>query len=430
MTDIKSVIRPEKPVFLGGENPFEAMMSRFDYAAHLLNLDSGLYKVLRNPEKQLIVSIPIPMDSGQVEVFTGYRVLYNTSRGPGKGGIRFDKAVTLEEVTALAAWMTWKCAVVNIPFGGSKGGVNCDPLAMSMGELERLTRRYTAGIMSLLGPDSDVPAPDVNTNERIMAWVMDTYSMQMRHTVTAVVTGKPIEMGGSQGRREATGRGCMIVTQEALRHLGLPATGARVAVQGFGNVGSVSADLLHRAGFSVVAVSDVQGGIYNEKGLDIPDVLAWRSKNRYLSGYKNAQAITNDQLLALDCEVLVPAAMENVITAKNAEKIRAKVIVEGANGPTASAADEILDRKGVFVVPDILANAGGVTVSYFEWVQDRGGYFWDEETVNSRLGTIMTTSFRNVLDVAKKYNVNMRIAAYTLAIDRVAAVHRLRGLYA
>jgi glutamate dehydrogenase (NAD(P)+) len=430
MTDIKSVIRPEKPVFLGGENPFEAMMSRFDYAAHLLNLDSGLYKVLRNPEKQLIVSVPIPMDSGQVEVFTGYRVLYNTSRGPGKGGIRFDKAVTLEEVTALAAWMTWKCAVVNIPFGGSKGGVNCDPLAMSMGELERMTRRYTSGIMSLLGPDSDVPAPDVNTNERVMAWVMDTYSMQMRHTVTAVVTGKPIEMGGSMGRREATGRGCMFVTQEALRHLGLPATGARVAVQGFGNVGSVSADLLHRAGFTVVAVSDVQGGIYNEKGLDIPDVLAWRQNNRYLSGYKNAQAITNDQLLALDCEVLLPAAMENVITAKNADKIRAKIIVEGANGPTAAGADEILDRKGIFVVPDILANAGGVTVSYFEWVQDRGGYFWDEETVNSRLATIMTTSFRNVLDVAKKYNVNMRIGAYTLAIDRVAAVHRLRGLYA
>jgi len=430
MTDIKSLIRPEKPVFLGGENPFEAMMSRFDYAAQLLNLDGGLYKVLRNPEKQLIVSVPVQMDNGQVEVFTGYRVLYNTSRGPGKGGIRFDKAVTLEEVTALAAWMTWKCAVVNIPFGGSKGGVNCDPLAMSVTELERMTRRYTSAIMQLLGPDSDVPAPDVNTNERVMAWVMDTYSMQMRHTVTAVVTGKPIEMGGSAGRREATGRGCMIVTQEALRHLGLPSTGARVAVQGFGNVGSVSADLLHRAGFSVVAVSDVKGGIYNEKGLDIPDVLSWRSKNRYLSGYKNAQAITNDELLALDCEVLLPAALENVITAKNADKIRAKVIVEGANGPTAAGADEILDRKGIFVVPDILANAGGVTVSYFEWVQDRGGYFWDEETVNNRLAQIMTNSFRNVLDVAKKYNVNMRIAAYTLAIDRVAAVHRLRGMYA
>jgi glutamate dehydrogenase (NAD(P)+) len=430
MTDIKSFIRAEKPMFLGGLNPFEAMMSRFDYAAQLLNLDAGLYKVLRNPEKQLIVSVPIMMDSGEVEVFTGYRVLYNTSRGPAKGGIRFDKNVTLEEVTALAAWMTWKCAVVNIPFGGSKGGVNCDPLAMSVGELERMTRRYTASIMSLLGPDSDVPAPDVNTNERVMAWIMDTYSMQQRHTVTAVVTGKPIEMGGSEGRREATGRGCMIMTQEALKHLGMATTGARVVVQGFGNVGSVSADLLHKAGFTVVAVSDLKGGLYNPRGLDIADLLAWRKKHSDLSGYKQADAITNEELLALDCEVLLPAAMENQITATNADTIRAKVIVEGANGPTAAGADEILDRKGIFVVPDILANAGGVTVSYFEWVQDRGGWFWDEETVNSRLTTIMTTSFRNVADVAKKYNVNLRIAAYTLAIDRVAAVHRLRGMYA
>jgi glutamate dehydrogenase (NAD(P)+) len=430
MTDIKHVIRAEKAMFLGGENPFEAMMSRFDYAAQLLHLDGGLYKVLRNPEKQITVSVPVVLDSGDVEVYTGYRVLYNTSRGPGKGGIRFDKNVTLEEVTALAAWMAWKCAVVNIPFGGAKGGVVCDPMGMSVGELERLTRRYTAGIIATLGPDSDVPAPDVNTNERIMAWVMDTYSMHVGHTVTAVVTGKPIEMGGSQGRREATGRGCMICTKEALAHLGMPTKGARVVVQGFGNVGSVSADLLHKEGFSIIAVSDVQGGIYNAKGLDVQDVLAWRAKNRYLSGYPRAEPITNDQLLALECEVLLPAALENVITAQNAGKIRAKVIVEGANGPTSAGADEILDQKGVFVVPDILANAGGVTVSYFEWVQDRGGYFWDEETVNSRLTHIMVASFGHVLDVAKKYSVNMRIAAYTLAIDRVAAVHRLRGLYA
>jgi glutamate dehydrogenase (NAD(P)+) len=431
MTDARiSVIRPEKKVFLGDENPFEAMMSRFDYAAQLLNLDRGLYKVLRSAERSIIVSVPVLMDSGETEVFTGYRVLYNTSRGPGKGGIRFDTAVTLEEVTALAAWMTWKCAVVNIPFGGSKGGVNCDPAKLSMGELERLTRRYTSGIMATLGPDSDVPAPDVNTNERVMAWIMDTYSMQHRHTVTAVVTGKPVEMGGSLGRREATGRGCMIVTKEALAHLGMPTKGARVAVQGFGNVGSVSADLLQKEGFKIVAVSDVQGGIYNKNGLDIPDVLQWRTTNRFLHGYPKAEPITNDALLALDCEVLLPAAMENVITAHNADSVRAKVIIEGANGPTASAADEILERKGIFVVPDILANAGGVTVSYFEWVQDRGGYFWDEETVNGRLTTIMEKSFRHVLDVAKKYNVNMRIAAYTLAIDRVAAVHRLRGMYA
>jgi glutamate dehydrogenase (NAD(P)+) len=428
--DIHDVIRAERPSFLGAENPFEAMMSRFDHAARLLSLDEGLYKVLRTPEKQIIVAVPIPLDNGKVEVFTGYRVLYNTSRGPGKGGIRFDMAVTLEEVTALAAWMAWKCAVVNIPFGGAKGGVVCDPLKMSIGELERLTRRYTSGIINVIGPDSDVPAPDVNTNERIMAWVMDTYSMHVGHTVTAVVTGKPVEMGGSLGRREATGRGCMVTTCEALQHLGMPTRGARVAVQGFGNVGSVSADLLQKAGFTVVSVSDVQGGIYNPKGLDIQDVMAWRSKNRYLAGYQKAEAITNQQLLALDCDVLLPAAMENVITAQNAEDIKAKVIVEGANGPTSALADAILDRKGIFIVPDILANAGGVTVSYFEWVQDRGGYFWDEETVNTRLTQIMVQSFRSVLDVSKKHNVNMRIAAYTLAIDRVAAVHRLRGMYA
>jgi len=430
MTDISSYIRPEKPVFLGDENPFEAMMSRFDYAAQLLKLDAGLYKVLRNPEKQITVSVPVQLDNGEVEVFTGYRVLYNTSRGPGKGGIRFDKNVTLEEVTALAAWMAWKCAVVNIPFGGAKGGVVCDPMQMSVGELERLTRRYTSGIMATLGPDSDVPAPDVNTNERVMAWVMDTYSMHEGYTVTSVVTGKPVEMGGSLGRREATGRGCMIVTKEALAHLGMPTQGARVAVQGFGNVGSVAADLLQKEGFTVVAVSDMKGGVYNPKGLDIQDLLQWRAANSYVGGYPKGDPITNEDLLALDCEVLLPAALENVITKKNADNIRAKVIVEGANGPTSARADEILDRKGIFVVPDILANAGGVTVSYFEWVQDRAGYFWDEETVNSRLTNIMVTSFRNVLDVSKKYNVDMRIAAYTLAIDRVALVHKLRGMYA
>jgi glutamate dehydrogenase (NAD(P)+) len=428
MTDM--LIRSERHSVIGTENPFEAMMSRFDHAARLLSLDEGLYKVLRAPEKQIMVSIPIHLDNGKVEVFTGYRVLYNTSRGPGKGGIRFDLAVTLEEVTALAAWMTWKCAVVNIPFGGAKGGVICDPNKLSVGELERLTRRYTSGIINTLGPDSDVPAPDVNTNERVMAWIMDTYSMHHRHTVTSVVTGKPVEMGGSLGRREATGRGCMVSTREALAHLGMNPKGARIAVQGFGNVGSVSADLLQKAGFTIVSVSDVKGGIYNAKGLDIQDVLAWRTKNRYLEGYSKAEPISNEQLLGLDCDVLLPAALENVITAKNADSIKAKVIIEGANGPTSALADPILDKKGIFVVPDILANAGGVTVSYFEWVQDRGGYFWDEETVNSRLVQIMENSFRSVLDVSKKYNVNMRIAAYTLAIDRVAAVHRLRGMYA
>ena len=430
MTETKQFLGPDKDHFLSEENPFESMMSRFDIAAKLLKLDAGLYKVLRNPQMQIIVSLPIHMDSGETEVFTGYRVLYNTSRGPGKGGIRFDLGVTLDEVRALAAWMTWKCAVVNIPFGGSKGGVICDPLKLSMGELERLTRRYTSSIIEILGPDSDVPAPDVNTNERMMAWIMDTYSMHKRHTVTAVVTGKPLEMGGSAGRREATGRGCMFVTREALKQTGMPLKGARLVVQGFGNVGSIAAELLEEHGALVVGVSDVSGGLYNAKGLDVKDVIAWRDAHRYLTGYPKAEAVVNEDFLTLPCDVLLPAALENVITSRNASKIQAKVIIEGANGPTAAGADEILNSKGVFVVPDILANAGGVTVSYFEWVQDRDGWFWTEDLVNQRLEEIMVNSFNNVLEVSKRYNVNMRIGAYTLAIERVAAVHRLRGMYA
>ena len=405
-------------------------MSRFDRAAELLDLEPGLYKVLRHPEKQIIVSVPTLMDNGEVEVFTGYRVLYNTSRGPAKGGIRFDLQVTLEEVKALAAWMTWKCAVVNLPFGGSKGGVVCDPFKLSAGELERLTRRYTAGIIATLGPDSDVPAPDVNTNERVMAWVMDTYSMHMRHTVTAVVTGKPVEMGGSLGRREATGRGCMIVTKEALKHLGMPVQGTTVAVQGFGNVGSVAAQLLEREGCKIVAISDKSGGYYNKTGIDISAALTYVKQHRGLEGFRGGDQISNDDLLTLDVDVLVPAALENVITSKNASKIRAKVICEGANGPTTAGADSVLDEKGVFVIPDILANAGGVTVSYFEWVQDRGGYFWDEGTVNNRLTEIMTRSFADVLQLSRQHKVNMRTAAYMLSISRVATVHRLRGIYA
>lgn len=426
----QTVMRPEKDTFLHEGNPFEAMMSRFDFAAQKLSLDKGLYRVLRNPEKQIIVSVPVLRDNGDVEVYTGYRVLYNTSRGPAKGGIRFDMNVTLDEVKALAAWMTWKCAVVNVPFGGSKGGVICDPATMSNTELERLTRRYTSAIIDTLGPDSDVPAPDVNTNERVMAWIMDTYSMHKRHTVTAVVTGKPIEMGGSLGRREATGRGVMFVTREALKRLKIPLDGARVAVQGFGNVGSISAKLLHERGASIVAVSDKQGGIHNPKGLDIPEVLAWVRDHRFLQGYPKAEAVSNADLLGLDCEVLVPAALENVITSENARAVRAKVICEGANGPTTAAADTILEEKGIFVVPDILANAGGVTVSYFEWVQDRGGYFWEEDLVNERLERIMVRSFDEVVGMAERQKVNNRIAAYMLSIERVAAVHRLRGLYA
>ncbi len=433
-TDIRvpthKLVRPDKDRFLDEENPFEAMMSRFDKAAELLDLEPGMYKVLRQAEKQVIVSIPVMMDNGEVSVYEGYRVLYNTSRGPAKGGIRFDLQVTLEEVKALAAWMTWKCAVVNIPFGGAKGGVKCDPLSMSATELEKLTRRYTSGIISLLGPDSDIPAPDVNTNERVMAWVMDTYSMHVGHTSTAVVTGKPLELGGSLGRREATGRGCMIVTRDALQHLGMPVKGTTVAVQGFGNVGSVAAQLLSREGCKIVAIGDRSLSLYNKAGIDIDDAIAHVKKHKSLEGYKSGDTISGADLLTLDVDVLLPAALENVITTKNAADIRARIICEGANGPTTAAADSILDDKGIFVIPDILANAGGVTVSYFEWVQDRGGYFWTEDLVNDRLETIMRRSFKDVLDLSRQHRVNMRTAAYMLSISRVATVHRLRGIYA
>lgn len=405
-------------------------MSRFDDAARRLNLEPGLYRVLRTPEKQLIVSVPVMRDSGDVEVYTGIRVLHNTSRGPAKGGIRFDMAVTLDEVNALAAWMTWKCAVVNLPFGGGKGGVICDPTTMSAGELERLTRRYTAAIIEVLGPDSDVPAPDVNTNERVMAWIMDTYSMHHGHTVTAVVTGKPVEMGGSLGRREATGRGCLVVTRRALNRLGIDPSKATVVVQGFGNVGSTAAKLMAADGMKVIAVSDKHGGIHSPKGIDIPAAIQWLREHGQLKGFPGSKPISNEQLLKLKCDVLVPAALENVITSANAGDIKARIICEGANGPTTAKADAILDKNGVFVIPDILANAGGVTVSYFEWVQDRGGYFWDEETVNERLEKIMTKAFDEVVDMAEKHGVSNRIGAYMLAIDRVAAMHRMRGLYA
>ena len=424
------IVMPDKDRFLDEENPFEAMMSRFDRAAQLLDLEPGLYKVLRHPEKQIVVSVPVMMDNGEVEVFTGYRVLYNTSRGPAKGGIRFDMQVNLEEVKALAAWMTWKCAVVNLPFGGAKGGVICDPLKMSAGELERLTRRYTAGIIHTLGPDSDVPAPDVNTNERVMAWLMDTYSMHVRHTVTAVVTGKPVEMGGSLGRREATGRGCMIVTKEALKHLGMKVSGTTVAVQGFGNVGSIAAQLLAREGCKIRGISDRTGAYWNKSGIDVEAAIKYVQQHKTLEGFKGGEPISNEDLLTGEVDVLLPAALENVITSKNAKNIRAKIICEGANGPTTAGADSILAEKEIFVIPDILANAGGVTVSYFEWVQDRGGYFWSEESVNDRLNDIMTRSFHDVLKLSMQHKVDMRTAAYMLSISRVATVHRLRGIYA
>jgi glutamate dehydrogenase (NAD(P)+) len=419
-----------KPADADEENPFEAMMQRFDRAAELLSLDPGIYRILRHPEKQIITSIPVVMDNGEIDVFRGYRVLYNTSRGPAKGGIRYDLGVTLDEVTALAAWMTWKCAVVDVPFGGAKGGVVCDPFRLSTAELERLTRRYTAALLDILGPESDVPAPDVNTNEQVMAWIMDTYSMHKRHTVTAVVTGKPVAMGGSRGRREATGRGVMLVVKEALRAQRIPLHGTTLAVQGFGNVGSVAAKLLEREGLTVVAVSDKTGGVYNPNGIIVDDALEWIRKNRFLEGFPNGEPISNEQILELNVDVLVPAALENVITRRNAARIKAKVIAEGANGPTTAPADAILDEKGVFVIPDILANAGGVTVSYFEWVQNREGYYWSEGVVNDRLREVMIRAFNDVVSYSKQHNVNLRTASYMLSIDRVAAVHRLRGVYA
>lgn len=412
-------------------NPFHSMAHQFGLAADLLELDEGTRDVLRQPDRELTVSMPVMMDDGTIEVFTGYRVQHNFSRGPCKGGIRFAPDVNLDEVRALAAWMTWKCSVVDIPFGGGKGGVICDPRNLSQGELERLTRRYTASIMDILGPDRDVPAPDMNTNEQTMAWIMDTYSMHVRRTTTAVVTGKPIAIGGSKGRREATGRGVMLVCREAMKKLGRSPEDTRVVVQGCGNVGGVGALLLHREGYKVVSVSDMYGALYNPDGLDMPAVMDHLRGSGRLEGYSSADYIENSEgQLELPCELLIPAATENQITSKNADRIQAELVVEGANGPTTPRGQEILDSRGVMVVPDILANAGGVTVSYFEWVQDRMGYFWTEEIVNSRLEQVMVRAFHSVADMAEKHNVNLRTGAYLVAIDRVARVYRMRGVFA
>jgi glutamate dehydrogenase (NAD(P)+) len=412
------------------ENPFESMMSRFDRAAQLLDLDPDLYAVLRVPNRELKVYIPTKMDSGRIQVFEGYRVQHNFARGPAKGGIRYAPDVSLDEVRALAAWMTWKCAVVNVPFGGAKGGIICDPQQMSMGELERMTRRYAAELLDFIGPEKDVPAPDMNTNEQTMAWIMDTYSMHARHTVTAVVTGKPIDLGGSSGRREATGRGILFVVNEAIKRYKMTPPETRVVVQGSGNVGGIGAELLHKTGYKVVAISDIHGGIYNPNGIDIPEALRYLRTTRSFEGYEGVEFVNNQELLELDCDVLVPAATENQITAQNADRLKCKVLAEGANGPTAAAADEILHEKGVFVVPDILANAGGVTVSYFEWVQDRQGYFWPEDVVNERLQQKMVASFNDLCRYADAHHVDTRTAAYMLAIDRVAYDTRMRGIYA
>ncbi|MFL6352617.1 MAG: Glu/Leu/Phe/Val family dehydrogenase [Bryobacteraceae bacterium] len=411
-------------------NPWQSAAHRFDEAAELLKLDDGMRKVLRTPAMELTVNFPVVLDDGRIELFTGYRVQHSIARGPAKGGIRFAPDVSADEVRALAAWMTWKCAVVNIPFGGGKGGVICEPHLLSEAELERITRRYTAEILEFIGPERDVPAPDVNTNEQTMAWIMDTYSMHKRHTVTAVVTGKPLELGGSHGRHEATGRGCMIVTLEALKRLRLPPENARVVIQGFGNVGAMAARLMARKQFKIISIIEYDGAVYNPHGLDIDALIEHRLETGSINGFPEAEEVDRYEALLIDCDVLIPAATENVITSSNADRIKAKVLCEGANGPTTFVADSILAEKKVFVIPDILANAGGVTVSYFEWVQDRQGYFWTEAQVNEQLGQIMTTSFNDVLAYAAKHAVNNRTAAYMLALDRVANAIRLRGLYA
>jgi glutamate dehydrogenase (NAD(P)+) len=411
-------------------NPWEAQAARFDFAAEKLGLDEGIRKVLSYPTREIIVHIPVNMDNGKLEVFTGFRVQHSIARGPGKGGIRYAPDVTLDEVRALASWMTWKCAVVNIPFGGAKGGVICDPHKMSMGELERMTRRYTAELIEFIGPEKDVPAPDVNTNEQTMAWIMDTYSMHMRQTVTAVVTGKPINIGGSRGRREATGRGIMIVCEEAIKKLGLTRESTRVIVQGFGNVGSNAALLMHQAGYKVIGIIEVNGSLFNKNGIDVQAVTEYREKNRTLKGFPEAEAADPAELFLTDCDILIPAATENQITSRNADRVKCKILAEGANGPTTAAADDILADKKVFVIPDILCNAGGVTTSYFEWVQDRQGYFWKESVVNEQLEEIMVAAFHDVVRYSETHGVNNRIAAYMLAIDRVAYTIRQRGIYA
>jgi glutamate dehydrogenase (NAD(P)+) len=411
-------------------NPWEAQEARFDFAARKLNLEENLWKLLRTPARELIVHFPVTMDDGQVDMFTGFRVQHSIARGPGKGGIRYSPDVTLNEVRALASWMTWKCAVVNIPFGGAKGGVICDPKKMSQGELERMTRRYTSEIIDFIGPEKDVPAPDMNTDSQTMAWIMDTYSMHMGHTVTSVVTGKPVNIGGSHGRVEATGHGIQVICDESMRYLKMPIDGCRVVIQGFGNVGSNAARLMMERGYKIIGVSELEGGLSNPNGIDIHQLLEYKSRNNTILGFRGAEATPSEELMISDCEILIPAATENMITSRNADQIKARVIVEGANGPTTAVADEILAKKRIFVMPDILANAGGVTASYFEWVQDRQGYFWKEDVVNERMEDILRESFDDVVRYAEAHNVNNRIAAYMLAIDRVAYTIKQRGIYA
>lgn len=411
-------------------NPWQVALSQLDRVVKKINLDPNIHEVLKHPKRELHVSVPIRMDNGSIKTFMGYRVQHNLARGPAKGGIRYHPEVSIDEVRALAMWMTWKCAVVGIPYGGAKGGVICNPKELSQGELERITRRFTSEISMIIGPEKDIPAPDVYTNSQTMAWIMDTYSMIKGYSVPGVVTGKPIEVGGSYGRNEATARGCMFTIQKAAEHLGWGnLKGRTVAVQGFGNAGSIAARLLEDEGCKVVAVTDSKGGVYNEAGLDVKSVIAFKEETGSVVGFKNSKPLSNQEILTLAVDVLVPAALENVITRENAANVKAKIVAEAANGPTTPEADDILFKNGVMVIPDILANAGGVTVSYFEWVQDLQAHFWTEEEVNKRLQQIMYRSFADVLDIHKKYNCDMRTAAYILAVGRVAKAINLRSIW-
>jgi glutamate dehydrogenase (NAD(P)+) len=414
---------------LESTNPYENALHQLDIAARYLELDPGLHEILKHPERELTVHFPVKMDDGSIKIFTGYRVQHNLARGPSKGGIRFSPKTDLDEVRALAMWMTWKCAIVNIPFGGAKGGVVCDPKTLSPTELERLTRRYTSEISIVIGPDTDIPAPDMGTNAQIMAWVMDTYSMSCGRTVPAVVTGKPVSVGGSEGRNDATGRGIVVMAREALREYGRQLQGATVAIQGFGNVGSAAAKIFYQMGAKVVAVSDALGGIYNPNGLDIPALQECANRDGTLTTHAGGEKIGVKELLELEVDVLVPAAVENQITTENAGRIRAKIVVEGANGPTTPAADRILNQRGIFLVPDVLANAGGVVVSYFEWVQDLQFFFWQEEEVNAKMEAIMERAYRDVRSMARREDVDMRLAAYLIGVRRVADATTTRGIY-
>jgi glutamate dehydrogenase (NAD(P)+) len=410
-------------------NPWQVAQRQFDLAADMLNLDPGLRQVLREPRRELTVHFPVKMDDGGVQVVTGYRVQHNLGRGPAKGGIRYHQDVTLDEIKALAMWMTWKCAVVGIPYGGGKGGVVIDPKKLSRREIEGLTRRYTTEISVLIGPEKDIPAPDVNTNAQTMAWIMDTYSMHVGYTVPGVVTGKPISLGGSEGRNEATARGAVYCIEDAARQLGMDLAQATVAIQGFGNAGAIAAQLISAHGATVIAVSDSTGGIHAPKGLDISRVMAWKKEHGTVQGFPSANDISNSELLELECDILIPAALENQITGRNADRIRARILAEAANGPTTPDADERLHARGIFLIPDILCNAGGVTVSYFEWVQDLNRDHWSETVVNEKLREIMTRAFSETLAIAEREEVNMRTASYLLAVERVASATALRGLY-